>query len=233
MSSERLVVLGDIAARIGTISLGHPLRIAIDGRTAAGKTTLSDELADLIDRRGRPIIRASIDGFHRPKVERYARGRYSAEGYYYNARDHTAIMRLLLVPLGPSGSRVYRTTSFDLEKDEPIVQEPLCAPDDAVLIFDGAFLQRPELRDGWDLTIFVKTSAEIAEQRVGVRDAARSGVPDASRKLYMERYRAAFELYEDLCAPEDIADVVLTNDDLEQLSVVIREGSLLAIPEPN
>jgi uridine kinase len=233
MTSERLIVLGDIAARIGNISLGHPLRIAIDGRTAAGKTTLSDELADLIDRRGRPIIRASIDDFHRPKIERYARGRYSAEGYYYDARDHAAIMRLLLVPLGPSGSRLYRTTSFDLEKDEPIVQEPLCAPDDSVLIFDGTFLQRPELRDGWDVTIFVKTSAEIAERRVDGRGAAQSGVPDAARKLYVERYRAAFELYEDLCAPEDIADVVLTNDDLERPSVVIREGSLLAIPDPN
>ena len=90
MRSERLIVLGDIAAKIGKISLGHPLRIAIDGRTAAGKTTLSDEFAALIDGRGQPVIRASIDGFHRPKVERYARGRYSAEGYYYDARDHAA-----------------------------------------------------------------------------------------------------------------------------------------------
>jgi uridine kinase len=233
MRSERLIVLGDIAAKIGKISLGHPLRIAIDGRTAAGKTTLSDEFAALIDGRGQPVIRASIDGFHRPKVERYARGRYSAEGYYYDARDHAAIMHLLLVPLGPSGSRLYRTTSFDLEKDEPVVQEPLCAPEDAVLIVDGTFLQRPELRDGWDLTIFVKTCAEIAELRAVGRDAARSGVPDATRKLYVERYRAAFELYEGLCAPEDIADVVFTNDDWERPSVLIREGSLLAIPAPN
>lgn len=233
MRSERLIVLGDIAARIGNISLGHPLRVAIDGRTAAGKTTLSDELAALINRRGQPVIRASIDGFHRPKVERYARGRYSAEGYYYDARDHSAIMRLLLAPLGPHGSRLYRITSFDLEKDQPVVQDPLCAPDNAVLIVDGTFLQRPELRDGWDLTIFVKTSAEIAERRAVGRDAAQSGGPDAARKLYVERYRAAFELYDDLCAPEDIADVVFTNDDFEQPAVLIREGSLLALPAQN
>jgi uridine kinase len=233
MESERLVVLGDIAARIGRISLGHPLRVAIDGQSGAGKTTLSDELAALIARLGRPAIRASIDGFHRPKVERYARGRYSAAGYYYDARDHAAIMRLLLIPLGPSGSRLYRTTSFDLEKDQPAAQEPLCAPDNAVLIVDGTFLQRPELRDGWDLTIFVKTSAELAERRLAGRDAGPSGGPNAIREAYGECYRAAFELYEDLCAPEDIADVVLTNDDLERPSVLIREGSLLAMPVTN
>jgi uridine kinase len=31
---------------------------------------------------GCPVIRTSIDGFHRPKAERYLRGRHSAEGYY-------------------------------------------------------------------------------------------------------------------------------------------------------
>src|SRR5882724_7438754 len=87
LSACRDLVLDDLAAKIGTVALERPLRIAIDGRTAAGKTTLSDELAALVSRRGRPVIRTSIDGFHRPKAERYARGRYSAEGYYYDARD--------------------------------------------------------------------------------------------------------------------------------------------------
>src|SRR5450759_1567169 len=41
----------------------HPLRVAIDGIDAAGKTTLADELAPLIEAQGRPVIRASIDGF--------------------------------------------------------------------------------------------------------------------------------------------------------------------------
>jgi len=181
----------------------------------------------LVSRRGRPVIRTSIDGFHRPKAERYARGRYSAEGYYYDARDLAAIVNLLLVPLGPNGNRLYRTASFDLEQDQPIVQAPLRAPDNAVLIVDGTFLQRPELRDGFDLTIFMATSAHVAEARAVQRDAAQSGGAEAVRQLYAERYAGAFDLYDDLCVPEDIADVVVDNDDLERLTALIRDGSLL------
>ena len=227
MNPDRLLVLDDLAAKVGDISLGRPLRIAIDGRTAAGKTTLSDELAALIGKRGRPVIRTSIDGFHRPKSERYARGRYSAEGYYHDARDLPAIVNLLLIPLGPRGDGMYRTASFDLENDLPIEQEPRQAPADAVLIVDGTFLQRPELREHWDLTIFLKTPAATAEGRAVGRDAVQFGGVDAIRKLYAERYRGAFDLYDGLCAPEDIADVVLTNDDLDRPEILIRPGCLL------
>jgi uridine kinase len=40
----------------------HPTRVAIDGVDAAGKTTLDDELAEVLRERGRGVIRASIDG---------------------------------------------------------------------------------------------------------------------------------------------------------------------------
>src|SRR2546423_9715806 len=91
------------------------------------------------------------DGFHRPKAKRYARGRNSPEGYFYDSRDLAAVMTLLLAPLGPAGDRRYRTGSFDLDADRPLRQEPKLAVPNAVLIVDGTFLQRPELRDGWHL----------------------------------------------------------------------------------
>ena len=52
----------------------HPLRVAIDGIDAAGKTTLADELVPLIEAQGRPVIRTSIDGFHRLRSLRYRLG---------------------------------------------------------------------------------------------------------------------------------------------------------------
>src|SRR5262249_40321170 len=151
MKMDRATVLDELAARLSRVSLGHPVRVAIDGRTASGKTTLADEIAALVRGKGRLVIRTSIDGFHRPKAERYARGRHSAEGYYYDARDLAAVRRLLLDPLGPQGNRLYRTQSFDLENDLPVEQEPQLAPADALLVVDGTFLQRPELGDGWDV----------------------------------------------------------------------------------
>jgi uridine kinase len=119
---------------IEAMRLSHPTRVAIDGRTASGKTTLADEIADALRRRGRSVIRTSIDGFHRPQADRYARGRNSPEGYYFDARDLAAIVNLLLNPLGPDGDLCYRTQIFDLETDAPVQEEPKQARADDVLI---------------------------------------------------------------------------------------------------
>jgi uridine kinase len=224
----RARVLDALAARIASVPLGRPVRVAIDGRTGSGKTTLADELAALLTARGRPVIRTSIDGFHRPKAERYARGRTSPEGYYYDARDLAAVVRLLLAPLGPDGDRRYRTASFDLENDCPIDQAPRVAAADAILIIDGTFLQRPELAGGFDVTIYVATADDIATARGISRDSERLGGVAAARELYAARYRPAVSLYERLCAPEARADAVFCNDDLERPCLTIRPAGRLS-----
>jgi uridine kinase len=225
--TDRTAILEGLAIKLSRVSLGRPVRVAVDGRTASGKSTLADEIASLMRSNGCPVIRTSIDGFHRPKAERYIRGRHSAEGYYYDARDLAAVRTFLLAPLGPEGDRRYRTKSFDLENDIPVEQEPQLAPVDAILIVDGTFLQRLELRDGWDVTIFVKTSDLASELRGVSRDAGRLGGEDAARQLYADRYRPAFDLYERLCAPEKNADVVLINEDIRRPQIHIRPNGKL------
>lgn len=227
-SSHRAAVLDELASLIAGIASSRPIRIAIDGRTASGKTTLADELAGVLGDAGREVIRTSIDGFHRPKAERYARGRHSAEGYYYDARDLPAINALLLSPLGPGGDLRYHTASFDLDNDQPIEQEPQVASADAILIVDGTFLQRPELRDGWDLAIFVETTEQVSEQRGVDRDAWRLGGADATRELYAVRYKPAFDIYERTCAPTSIADAILDNDDFARPVLKVRDDGRLS-----
>jgi len=220
-------MLEELAGHLAAVSLGHPTRVAIDGRGGSGKTTLAGELAALLIARGRSVIHTSIDGFHRPKAERYARGRTSPEGYYDHARDLPAVMTLLLNPLGPGGDRRYRTASFDLETDRPINQDATLAPSHAILIVDGTFLQRPELAGGFDVTIYVAVADEIATARGVARDADRLGGLAATQELYAQRYRPAIDLYERLCAPEAHADVILNNDDLTRPHLTIRpEGRL-------
>lgn len=73
---KRSELLNELASRIVAIERPHPARVGIDGVDAAGKTTLANELVPFIEDRGRPVIRASIDGFHNPaKVrQRYIPG---------------------------------------------------------------------------------------------------------------------------------------------------------------
>ncbi|MBB2753047.1 UNVERIFIED_ORG: uridine kinase [Rhizobium aethiopicum] len=225
MRNYRLAALKMLASDIADMRSASPVRIAIDGRTASGKTTLANELAALIH--GREVIRTSVDGFHRPQSERYARGRHSAEGYYHDARDFQAINTLLLAPLGPLGDRRYRTASFDLDTDQPIEQEAQLASANAILIVDGTFLQRPELCHGWDLTIFVETSELVSEERGINRDARRLGGVETARLLYAERYRPAFDIYQRFCLPASTADVIFNNDDFEHPRIECRQDGKL------
>lgn len=80
----------------------HPVRVAIDGCSAAGKSTLAGELAlALAERTDRPVIRAEIDRFKRAHESRSAYPRDSPESYYLDSWDNAAIRDRLLVPHAP------------------------------------------------------------------------------------------------------------------------------------
>jgi uridine kinase len=191
---------------------GYPLRVAIDGPDAAGKTTLADTLAAQLAGH-RPTIRASIDGFHHPRHVRYRRGQLSPEGYYHDAFDFDAVRQLVLRPLGPGGDRWYRRAIFDHRTDTALDLPAERAPEDAVLLFDGVFLQRRELRDHWDLRVFVNVSAEVAVRRALVRDAELLGGAGVVEQRYRHRYLPGQRLYREQCAPAQWADFVIDTTD--------------------
>jgi len=113
----------------------HPLRVAVDGPDAAGKTTLADELAAALLEHGRPVLRISADDFHRPAEERLRRGSLSAEGYFLDAFDYPALRRLVLDPLGPDGDRRYQRAVTAAR----LTPEPERAPANAVLSSTASF----------------------------------------------------------------------------------------------
>jgi uridine kinase len=196
--------------------LGHPTRVAIDGVTASGKSTLARELAAAISELGRPVIHVSMDGFHHPRARRHRQGRESASGYYEDAYDFGALARELLEPLGPSGDRQYRTSVIDLNADIATADPVRSAPEDAVLVVDGTFLQRPEIRDLWDERVWVDTPVQIARQRGVARDADLLGGSEAAERLFTKRYHAAAQIYIDAVTPVQRATVVFGNHDRER-----------------
>jgi uridine kinase len=219
---HRPELLDGLADLLDAVAVSSPTRVAVDGRDAAGKTTLADELASVLRARGRAVIRASIDDFHRPRAVRHALGPTSPEGYYRNAFDYDAVERELLEPLSPEGDRRYRPAVFDLRADLPIDAPPLVAADAAVLLFDGVFLLRPELRDAWDAAIFVSVSADETIRRARARDAGHLGSADEVEARYRARYLPAHELYNAEAAPTKAADLIVLNDEPANPTLVVR-----------
>lgn len=205
-------LLAELAGQIASRCPDRVLRVAVDGPDAAGKTTLADALAARLAPR-RPVIRISIDGFHHPRQTRHRRGPLSPEGYFEDSFDYQAVRRLVLEPLGPGGDRRYRRAIFDHRTDAERAVPAEAAPEGAVLLFDGVFLQRPELRDHWDLRVFVEVSPVEAVRRALVRDAELLGGAGVVRERYHRRYLPGQQLYRDRCAPAARADVVIGNDD--------------------
>jgi uridine kinase len=214
-----------LARLIIQVERAHPVRVAIDGVDAAGKTTLANELAPLIEASGRPVLRASIDGFHRPRTERYRRGKDSPDGYYLDSFDNEAIRSLLLEPLGPGGSRQYRKAVFNFRTDLPVCEPPRDAPVNAVLLFDGVFLLRPEMNDCWDFRIFVEVGIDEAVRRACQRDLALFGSAEATQERYWTRYVPGQRIYLEAVRPRELADVVMENSDPTSPRLLIRKDN--------
>jgi uridine kinase len=209
-------LLSRLAEAVGSVTIAHPTRVAIDGPPAAGKTTLGDELAVVLRTEGREVIRVSIESFLLPRSQRYRRGEYSAEGCYHDSFDFDALNRVLLDPLGPGGDRRFQQAVYDRPTETALSLPVTAAPADAVLLFDGVFLLRPELIDRWDLRIFVSASFEETLDRARTRDLTLFGSAAEVERRHRERYRPSQQFYFDTVRPTDHADIIVHNDEPKQ-----------------
>lgn len=180
--------------------------MAIDGPDAAGKTTLAREIAAHLVR---PSLSVSIDSWHNPRVVRLRRGTESAEGYYRDSFDYEALVGECLAPFASGAGRV-RTAGFDYQVDSPVEAAQEAAPD-AVLLLDGVFLLRPELRARWDLRVYLHVPEAVTLERAVQRDLHLFGGEDEVRRRYERRYLPGQTLYREDAEPLRYADIVLDN----------------------
>ena len=213
MTHEAL--LHEIARRVLQLQTPGTTRVGIDGVDGAGKTTLANDLARGLASEGRQLIRASIDDFHHPREYRYRLGRDSPEGYYRDSFDLDTLTRELLDPLAPGGSGRFRRAAFDHRSDAPVEAPVEQVQPGAILLFDGIFLHRPELRGHWDLSVFLATTFPVSVARGAARDGA-SPDPEASEN---RRYVEGQRLYLRECDPERRANLVVDYDELESPAI--------------
>ena len=219
MTPARRAVLDRVAAAVLALPIRGTARVGIDGVDGAGKTTFADELRDRLASSGRPLIRAGVDRFHHPRPIRYRLGRYSPEGFYRDSYDYETLRRLLLDPLGPGGSGRFRRAIFDVDADVAVDAPEERAAPGSILLLDGIFLHRPELRGVWDLSVFLRVEWS--------RNHRLRGAPPDPEAPSTRRYHDGQRLYFRECAPWDCASIVVDNDDLDAPFVV--DGSARAM----
>ena len=210
-SSQRAQVLHVLASAVVALSPGRRAVVAVDGVDGAGKTVLGRELAALVGRQ-REAHRVSVDGFHRPAAERYARGR-TPETFYRDQYDHDAIRGRLVGPF--RAGTPWTRAIHDLEQEVRVeaAPEPAAGPD-AVLLVDGIFLHRPELADLWDASVFVDVPFEVSVPRGNARFGAVGASEADPASAVNARPVGGQRLYLAEVDPASRATWVLDNTDL-------------------
>lgn len=198
--SSRLGTIDVLARSLdATASAGHVL-VAVDGVGASGKSTFAAELAAAVH----PAAIVHADDFFTPPEVRHARGRHSAEGFWLDAYDYPRIISEVLEPLkagAPGASR----------------------PSGGLVVVEGTFLHRRELRAYWDFSIFLDVPIAEASRRM----RARAGAELNDRLL--ARYFGAQLIYFRAAQPWRLATVVLDNREPDLLRVIDPGDSAAAV----
>ena len=211
--TARSSVLAEVAGRVPRPD--RPVLVAVDGVDGAGKTWFGDELAAACASWPGPVVRASVDGFHHAASHRHALGR-TGETFWSRSFDYAAFLSQLVLPWRAGPGSVYRSAVRDVESDRSLDLPPSVVPERGLLIVDGIFLQRDELRDFWDVAVFLDVPFEVSVARMAVRDGSDPDPAHPSQARYVEGQR----IYFDTCDPRGRADVVVDNSDLAWPSIV-------------
>jgi uridine kinase len=224
VTPERRAVIDGIADRVVAMRDDAPLLVGIQGRSAAGKSTLADELAKALAARGVETFASSLDDFHTPGHAHRSRQRlYTPETRYTESYTYDAFRRGVIDLLRERGDRRVRAALWNSGTDEPIEVPWIECPDRVVAIIEGAFLSHPLIADAWDLSIWLDVDFATVLARAEHRDVAWVGSVEDVRRHYREQWIPAHELYEDRTHAIDRCDIVIDQRDVERPRIVRTE----------
>lgn len=160
-----------------------PVIVAIDGRCAAGKTTLAGKLGDAL---GAAVVHMD-DFFLRP--EQRTAERLAVPG---GNVDHERFLAEVLLPLKEHGEctyRPYRCSTGDFGDAVTVSGN--------ILIVEGSYSCHPELYEYYDVRVFMTVSADEQLRRIVLRNGADKAEVFRDRWIPLEeKYFAAFDIAE-------------------------------------
>jgi len=193
---------------IATLENKSLVMIAIDGCSGSGKTTLASHLQEKLC--NCQVVHA--DAFYIP-IDLDVMAKLGPEEGFYRHYDWQRLRKDLLSPLLAGQQARYRT--YDWELNEVASNEIVVEPQ-GVIIIEGVYSLFSELRNFYDISIFVDTPADVRRQRcfhregdefAAVRDRATFyRPPDFWIDLWME----AENWYLANSQPEKFADFVVS-----------------------
>jgi phosphoglycolate phosphatase-like HAD superfamily hydrolase/uridine kinase len=187
---------------------GAPLVIGVSGIDNAGKTTFAKGLSAFLGMRGFRAQRIHLDRFHHPRAIRQS-GPDEIDNFLNRTFDFETIIGKLLEPARAGNTVDEFIAAFDIEKDECGEECYYHIDGDTVVVLEGLFLERPEVRRFLDFSIWLDISLEECLKRAEKRDIPRFG--EDFMKKYHTKYIPAQKRFMAERHPKENADLVVDN----------------------
>lgn len=185
----------------------HTLIVGMDGLGGAGKSTLSESLYQLLSEEHYNIVVLHIDDFIHPRAIRYEQGYAAWECYYYRQWRYDYLIEEIIKPIRLDNPLRKEIELYDKEHDIYRLHR-IDIPVGSIVIIEGVFLQREELKGVFDDMIYIDVPEEIRWNRVLARDGY-IGDSHQIQEKYEHRYFPAEHYYLKNCAPKENADYVI------------------------
>ena len=180
--SNKYIPYLDLLARLDKMLEVGNVKLAIEGSSASGKTTLADLLEQIYD----CTVFHMDDFFLRP--EQRTEERFAQPG---GNIDKERFLDEVLLPLSRGDSINYHRfdcSTFTLT--EPVSVTPKC-----LTVIEGAYSMHPELAKYYDLSVFLNISAELQKKRIEHRNSPGMALRFFNEWIPMERkYFEAFDI---------------------------------------
>ena len=183
MNSNRTDIFEPLFAALDRRLAGNqPVRLAIEGGSASGKTTLGQILAE---RYGCTVFHMD-DFFLRP--EQRTAARFAEPG---GNVDRERFLEEVLLPLRRGENILYRR--FDCASMQ--LQNAVEITPGKLVVTEGAYSMHPELASFYDLSVFLDISPELQRERISHRNTPEKATRFFTEWIPMEQaYFAAFDI---------------------------------------
>jgi uridine kinase len=156
----------------------RPYLIGIDGRSGAGKSTWAGKLRKQLP----DVLVIHKDDFYRVLYEK-VRATLDSEQGYYQYFDWERLEQHVLLPLSSGDIAHYQRYDWGKEK----LLETIEVNPTSIIVVEGVYSTRPELRKYYDLCVWVETSESERLRRQKDRGENTS--------MWIQRWAAAEKFY--------------------------------------
>lgn len=180
--SNKYIPYLDLLAKLDTLLEAGSVKLAIEGSSASGKTTLASLLEQIYD----CTVFHMDDFFLRP--EQRTKERFAQPG---GNIDKERFIDEVLLPLSRGESINYRR--FDCSTFT--LTEPVSVAPKHLTVIEGAYSMHPELAEYYDFSVFLNISAELQKKRIEHRNSPGMALRFFNEWIPMERkYFEAFDI---------------------------------------